>query len=111
MNTIKALVLFVTLIALVGCEWVVYEGDDDVIYVRTPVTPDYSFSPFDGPICYNADEEWWDDPYEPWEIGCIWGCAMVDGRVTGYSITWHVRMDGTWDAMPSERLFYSRCEI
>jgi len=31
--------------------------------------------------------------------------------VTGYSITWHVRMDGTWDAVPSERLFYSRCEI
>ena len=110
MDTIKALVLFATLIALVGCEWVVYEGDDDVIYVRTPVTPDYSFSPFDGPICYNADEELWNDPYhpyQPWEVECIWYCAIVPGgRVTGYSITW-----SAWTVVPSVFLFPPMCEI
>ena len=111
MDTIKTLVLSATLIALVGCEWVVYEGDDDVIYMRTPVTPRLSFSTIHGPTCYNADEEWWNDPYQPWEIGCIWDCALVDGRVTGFSLTWHVGLDGTWDVVPDKILSYPRCEI
>jgi len=107
MDTIKTLVLFATLIALVGCEWVVYEGDDDVIYVRTPVTPDYSFSSFDRLICYNEDEELWDDPYIPREIECIWDCAIVPGGiVTGYSITWRA-----WTVAPSVFLFPPMCEI
>ena len=64
MDTIKTVTISLTALAMFGCEWVTYEGDE-VTYLRTPVVRDYTFSSLHGLICYNADEEWRDDPTNP----------------------------------------------
>lgn len=108
MDMIKALVLFVTLIVLIGCEWVVYEGDE-VTYLRTPVVPDWELSPIAGPVCYNADQEWWDDPVVPYSVECTWECARIGSKITAYIAQFDLDIDRRWVVREYE--FPSRCEI